>query len=400
MDIQYDALGRRTVLTLPNQVSTEYHYDAASRLTALIYRNALGFLGGLSYQYDTAGNRISVGGSWARTLLPEPVPSATYDPANRQLGFGPSSMTFDDNGNLLTQTDSSGTIAYVWDARNRLAMLTSPPMNASFAYDALGRRAQRMVSSLLTQYHYDGRDVVRELDAAGDASYLRTHAVDEPLVRSDAVGRIQYLADALGSTMALTNPTGISTTTYAYEPYGRTVVDGPTINSVQYTGRENDATGLYYYRTRYYHPGLRRFLSEDAIPRANPYVYVANNPVRFVDPFGLAKGGRQRIAGDDPLIRGLGPKSDRKDIDSAIDAIRRGVEGGEITGKRKAFLEGWAKVAKRGFKYGGIIWILLEEFLTDVSEAGETPEELEALRKCQELNAKEKEPCAQPVPIE
>ena len=39
----------------------------------------------------------------------------------------------------------------------------------------------------------------------------------------------------------------------------------PVTNPFQYTGRENDATGLYYYRARYYSPTLRRFISEDPL---------------------------------------------------------------------------------------------------------------------------------------
>jgi RHS repeat-associated protein len=31
----------------------------------------------------------------------------------------------------------------------------------------------------------------------------------------------------------------------------------------QFTGRENDGTGLYYLRARYYNPLFGRFLSED-----------------------------------------------------------------------------------------------------------------------------------------
>ena len=91
--IDYDPVGRRTRLTLPNGVSTDYQYDAASRLTALIYRNAAGLLGDLTYQYDAAGSRTGMGGSFARTLLHDPIPSASYDPANRQLSFGDKSMT-------------------------------------------------------------------------------------------------------------------------------------------------------------------------------------------------------------------------------------------------------------------------------------------------------------------
>ena len=118
--LDYDTLGRRTLLTLPNGVSTAYQYDSASRLTALIYRNALGPLGDLTYQYDQAGNRTRIGGSFARTLLPDPVPSATYDPANRQLTFGDKSFTYDANGNLTSITDATGVTTFTWNARNQL----------------------------------------------------------------------------------------------------------------------------------------------------------------------------------------------------------------------------------------------------------------------------------------
>ena len=57
-------------------------------------------------------------------------------------------------------------------------------------------------------------------------------------------------------------------------------------------------TGLNYYRARYYHPGLQRFISEDPLGVAgsdpNLYAYVANNPVRYVDPLGLDKQTKTR----------------------------------------------------------------------------------------------------------
>jgi RHS repeat-associated protein len=71
------------------------------------------------------------------------------------------------------------------------------------------------------------------------------------------------------------------------------VTSGASTNSVQYTGRENDGTGLHYYRARYYHPRLQRFISEDPIGFGggewNLYVYVGNNPIRFNDPAGTDK---------------------------------------------------------------------------------------------------------------
>jgi len=90
----------------------------------------------------------------------------------------------------------------------------------------------------------------------------------------------------------MTDNAGAIQTDYTYEAFGRTTATGgANSNSYQYTGRENDGAGLYYYRSRYYHPILQRFVSEDPIDfgggDVNFYVYVENNPVSFVDPLGL-----------------------------------------------------------------------------------------------------------------
>jgi len=85
---------------------------------------------------------------------------------------------------------------------------------------------------------------------------------------------------------------GAVQTQYSYEPFGTTTATGAANGNVfQFTGRENDGTGLYYFRARYYHPGLQRFISEDPIGFRggdwNLYAYVRNNPVRYRDPMGL-----------------------------------------------------------------------------------------------------------------
>jgi YD repeat-containing protein len=121
--IIYDAAGQRTSVSLPNGVVTEYTYDAASRVTGLAYRKDTTTLGTLSYTYDAAGNRVGVGGTWARTALPPALDSASYDAANRHLTFGAQVLAYDLNGNLL----SDGTSGYTWDARNRLTASRGPP---------------------------------------------------------------------------------------------------------------------------------------------------------------------------------------------------------------------------------------------------------------------------------
>ncbi len=290
VDMEYDAANRRIRLSLPNGLTTEYQYDAASRPIALIYRNLTQFLGDLAFQYDASGNRLGIGGSFARTLLPDTVGSAAYDGANRPATFGGKVVTFDANGNLVNLTEGAAATIFTWDPRNRLVGLSGPAA-AAFSYDPFGRRTQKAFAGQRTAFQYDGVEVVQEVGGGMEVGYLRGLAVDEPIGRLEAGTPSYYLADALGSIIALADGGGSLMTTYTYGPFGETASAGPaSANAFQHGGRENDGTGLYYYRFRYYNPGLGRFINEDPIGLAagvNLYRFALDNPLRFRDPLGL-----------------------------------------------------------------------------------------------------------------
>lgn len=73
--------------------------------------------------------------------------------------------------------------------------------------------------------------------------------------------------------------TGVRRMELAYSAYGETAVLGPDGgNALRYTGREDDGSGLFYYRARYYDPVLKRFVSEDPIGlEAGPSQMVMRN---------------------------------------------------------------------------------------------------------------------------
>jgi RHS repeat-associated protein len=242
----------------------------------------------LTYAYDANGNRTVLGGTWARTGLPAAVASATYNAANHQLTFGDATLTYDLNGNLT----SDGTSVYTWDARNRLTAISGGNA-ASFQYDGRGRRTSKTVNAAQTGFLYDGLTPVQELNGSTVVANLRAGlGIDEYLTRTDMDGSRHFLSDALGSTVALSDDTGGLPTSYTYAPFGAPSLSGSvTANAFNYTGRENDGTGLHYYRARYYHPTLQRFISEDPLEfeanDLNLYAYVVNQPTGLADPLGL-----------------------------------------------------------------------------------------------------------------
>jgi RHS repeat-associated protein len=286
--IAYDHADKRTSLTLPNDIVVEYGYDDDERLTGLTYKLGSSTLGALTYAYDANGQRTSVGGSYARTGLPAALTSATYDDANQIATFGGTTFSYDDNGNLT----SDGTRSYTWNTRNQLASLTGP-VNGSFAYDGIGRRRSKTIGGTTTEFLYDGLNPVQELASGTPTANLLTGLdIDEYFTRTDAAGVREFLTDALGSAVALLDGSGTVQTEYTYEPFGATTTSGASTTSAYgFTGRENDGTGLYYYRARYYHPTAQRFISEDPIGYTagdvNLHAYVHNSPPNFTDPEGL-----------------------------------------------------------------------------------------------------------------
>jgi len=123
-----------------------------------------------------------------------------------------------------------------------------------------------------------------------------------------------YHHDGLGSIMGLTNESGNVEQSYFYDEFGNSLASyGSVSNHYLYTGQEYDGsiTGLYNLRARYYDMSIGRFVSEDPITkiglsdclthayesspslwadqpqRINAFIYVANNPMNWIDPGGL-----------------------------------------------------------------------------------------------------------------
>lgn len=299
----YDDANRRTTTTLANGLVITYGYDNANQLISITYSKGGITIGDLGYVYDAAGRRTNVTGSLATTNLPAAVASAAHNANNQLTSWAGATLTYDLNGNLT----GDGTNTYTWNARGQLLAI-SGGASASFVYDGVGRRRSKTVNSAQTGFLYDGMNFVQELTGSTVNANLITSGIDEVFLRKEGSTASHFMADAVGSVIALTDAAGVVQTQYSFEPYGQASTSGAANNNSQrYTAREEDGTGLLYYRARYYSASKGRFISEDPIGFAggpNFYGYVLGNPVSFSDPFGLdatswsnTNGGRSRWDG-------------------------------------------------------------------------------------------------------
>lgn len=323
---RYDAAGRLAQKTVPGGTVQAYQYDAASRLTQVQYKNGATLIDQLDLGYDAEGNIVSkklANGS----LNQDTALTASFDAANRMTGITVNgkayALAYDANGNLIGKTntaDAGDSTVYTWNTRNRLVGITGPGVIASFQYDSLGRRIERTVNGQTTSFLYDGVQAIGEVRAGQMTALLTGLAVDEAIARYASTGRLTQLTDQLGSVIRQINEAGATQNTTAYSPYGeaQTVGDNEQ-NSTEYTARENDGTGLYFYRARYYEPVLKRFISEDPIGTAgglNLFGYVGGNPIGFVDPDGLARNPKTGIWQPKP------PKPPKPDPGNVRDPVK------------------------------------------------------------------------------
>ncbi|NLV29673.1 MAG: RHS repeat protein [Acidobacteria bacterium] len=286
------------VINRPGRTWTQnYTYDNLNRLFTA---NESGSWS-REYGYDRYGNRwvaSSQGLAYADSREPT-LPSHFSNATNRLTTAG---AQFDAAGNQTTYTPYD--LAY--DAENRnIAVTSTGNGNGAFAYDGDGQR----VKKVWTPYGGAATTTYYVYDALGKL------AAEYSSQAPASAGTSYLFADMLGSVRTITNSSGTVVENYDYLPFGRMLSSSDynranmnfpanpdawiDSNAPQkFTGKERDETGLDYFLFRNYSGAQGRFLSPDpanfgarvANPQSwNAYSYVLNNPLRYVDPFGLSE---------------------------------------------------------------------------------------------------------------
>jgi len=292
-DYAWDRVGNKVArVDVPGSINQNFGYDSAYRLIQSV-KNGVG----TDYQIDLAHNRTQVTGAEnpGNYNLDPTTPNPADAKMNQYTATPQGARSHDENGNLLS--DSPGR-AFTYDYANRMVQFTNGSTNASYRYDALGRRISKSVDGQSTLYFYSPGGRVCEEQAADNATiatYVHGLYIDDVVQMRRAGEDYFYHTDDLYSTVALSDSNGDLVEATEYGDYGEPSASSVVENPYMFTGRRYDPeTGFYYYRTRYLDPLAGRFTTRDTIgiwgdpmEFGNGYAYVGNNPFTMVDPYGL-----------------------------------------------------------------------------------------------------------------
>ncbi len=306
----YDAAGNRIYMQRAHKDGAPadiYEYDGLYQLTQVWYgANGLTkdemttFDRQQFYELDTLGNRLTVTDNDVVEDYGPQENGQLSNPMNRYESVDGSPFSYDLRGNTLTD----GRNSYTYNILNQQIGMINDEHTAEYVYDALGRRIAKIVDGEIIYFVYDNNyQVLEEIngDLELEASYVYGRGLDEPLIRKAQNTTHFYHRNTIRSITEITTLDGQLIERYQYDIYGSVqifssqndLISGSSIqNPYQYTGRRFDMESHnWFLRFRLYSSELGRFLHADPAGFAdslNLYQYTRSNPIRFIDPMGLA----------------------------------------------------------------------------------------------------------------
>jgi RHS repeat-associated protein len=284
-----------------------------------------------TYAYDAVGNILTVRHVGSDAAHPGWTRTYSYGASNRldstTVGSGPvEPYTYDEHGSMTSMPHLP---LMAWDHADRLQATAQQVVTARlpettwYSYNGAGQRARwvtlrpaapgQQPTRKCERIYLGGFEVYREYTGAGSEVTLERTSLSVldgqrriALVERRTLGddgtpellvRFQF-GNHLGSACLELDARGIPISYEEYYPYGSTsyqAVDKSlraATKRYRFTGMERDeSTGLEYHSARYYAPWLARWTAADPAGLAGGldlYAAAQGNPVRFVDPLGMA----------------------------------------------------------------------------------------------------------------
>ena len=309
----YDANGNITSVLLKKSTETAYTKQqqfAYDELNQLVRSDNLAKNCTEVYNYDNGGNLLSVETyplTWGSLsgVTATKTESYTYGDSNwkdKLTAFGRSQFAYDAIGNPTSYKGYTLT----WQNGRQLASLEFGPIRLEYTYDVDGLRTSKNVANVeqMHKYYYAGSRLQYETigetealmyfyDADGNPSGIR-------YINGEEADDYYFVCNWRGDVMQVYNASGVLVASYEYDAWGKVIAEKSTdadtqniaeINPIRYRGYYYDTeTRLYYLKSRYYDPAVKRFLNADnetdigsKLLSTNLFQYSANNPVNNID---------------------------------------------------------------------------------------------------------------------
>jgi len=281
------------------------------------------------YHYDAAGNmtqlrHIRDNNNYTHNYVIAPTSNRSLpELANR--GEPDFDGCFDNNGNLQFLQPGQ---TLQWDLRNQLNRVTllardsGSNDNEHYIYDAGGQRLRKIRTSLTKATtrqeevrYLPGLEIRVTSPDQSNEEHLEVVCVQAGRCNvrclhwlkgqpTETVNdQLRYsLDDHLGSATLELDGEARLLSHEGYYPFGGTAWWAATsaleakYKVIRYSGKERDASGLYYYGFRYYAPWLQRWINPDPagdIDGLNLYQMVGNNPTSHIDSDGRMNAKRK-----------------------------------------------------------------------------------------------------------
>ena len=314
----YDANGNITKINRRDKTIENSKYEtqqqfAYDELNQLIRADDLAKNCTEVYNYDNGGNILSTKvypltwGSLSGVTATKTT-NYTYGDSNwkdKLTAYGSTQLTYDAIGNPLTYRGYTLT----WQNGRQLASMQLMQMRIEFTYDVDGLRTSKTIPNvdLEHKYYYVGNRLQYETISDSSALWYFYDADGNPSgIRykdnSGTVNDYYFVCNWRGDVIQIYNASGTLVGSYTYDAWGKvtenaTSADTQNItetNPIRYRGYYYDTeTRLYYLKSRYYDPAVKRFLNADGLISTgiedvckNMFAYCKNDPVNMADSSG------------------------------------------------------------------------------------------------------------------
>jgi RHS repeat-associated protein len=205
---------------------------------------------------------------------------------------------YDLDGFLTEKIQGSDTTLYSYSSRGELLSVDLPDGRViEYVHDPLGRRIAKKVDGVTVEkYLWEGLTrLLAVYDGSGALLMRFEYALGRTPISMVSAGATYYFGyDQVGSLRAVSNASGTLVKKVDYDSFGNIVGDTAPTFKVPFGfagGLHDRDTGLVRFGYRDYDPDVGRWTAKDPIGfeggDTDLYGYCLNDPVNWVDPFGL-----------------------------------------------------------------------------------------------------------------